>query len=230
MESKIQEAATLILIRDAIEGTGIEVYLIDRPHTMKFLPGYSVFPGGKVNDDDESSIWQTLIPAEFQAVVPLSYYAAALRECFEEVGFLAEEQVSVHPSNLSRDRVREQLIDGNLSFSTWIQEQGIQLQFSSMRFFGYRLTPRVVSPVARFLTYFFLLPVAYNTQMYPHSFEVAQGRWISPQAALLEYELGNLKMVYPTLDSLRSLVPYSNSKDAFWYASGVGHPTPFETL
>lgn len=61
-------AATVVILRPARLGPGLEVLLTERPSTMAFGPGIWVFPGGRVDEADGSAV------------------AAAVREAREEVG------------------------------------------------------------------------------------------------------------------------------------------------
>ena len=74
-------ASTVVLIDDSLR-----VYLTKRPKTMKFMGGYYVFPGGKVENED----FITGLDQRSHLNTPLdhSYYVAAARELFEEIGIL----------------------------------------------------------------------------------------------------------------------------------------------
>lgn len=88
----IRPAATLVLTRDT--ENGIEVLLLQRTWEAIFLPGYYVFPGGAVNEQEseaqphvvgveDADISQTMSLDEGGA----DFMLAAVRECFEEAGF-----------------------------------------------------------------------------------------------------------------------------------------------
>lgn len=100
-----RDAATVILVRDSAaerrEGTGrLEVFLLRRVATMAFGAGMHVFPGGKVEDDDDLAAAVTL-PARWAEQLTAGDHlllrrlvAAAVRETREEAG------VSVDPTLL----------------------------------------------------------------------------------------------------------------------------------
>ncbi len=94
-------AASVIIVRDAPPGTPepIEVYMVRRQRSMKFLGGFYAFPGGKVDPGDAAS---TLLagclgldaaraaqcfPAH-GALPPLAFWVTAVRELLEESGVL----------------------------------------------------------------------------------------------------------------------------------------------
>lgn len=68
----MKKAATVILLRDAIDG--IEVLLLQRSNALQVLGGYWVFPGGKLDDTDQGDCLQDRL------------VQAALREVKEETG------------------------------------------------------------------------------------------------------------------------------------------------
>src|SRR5437899_9981511 len=94
-------AASVIIVRDAPPGAPepIEVYMVRRQRSMKFLGGFYAFPGGKVDPGDAAS---TLLagclgldaaraaqcfPAH-GALPPLAFCVTAVRELLEESGVL----------------------------------------------------------------------------------------------------------------------------------------------
>ncbi len=72
-------AATVVLIRAAADGAGLEVLLTKRPSTMAFAPDVFVFPGGAVDPGDADA------------------RGAALRELVEEAGVTLEDPASLVP-------------------------------------------------------------------------------------------------------------------------------------
>jgi 8-oxo-dGTP pyrophosphatase MutT (NUDIX family) len=96
-----RDAATVLLVRDAAterpDGTGrLEVFLLRRVATMVFGAGMHVFPGGKVDPDDDLDASVTL-PAEWaelltggDAALLRRVVAAAVRETREEAGVVVD--------------------------------------------------------------------------------------------------------------------------------------------
>src|SRR5258706_454905 len=86
-------AATLILLRPGAGGA--EVLMIQRTQSAAFLGGAYVFPGGALDAQDaDTRIMKRIVglrpeQADARLKLPsggLSYYVAAIRECFEERG------------------------------------------------------------------------------------------------------------------------------------------------
>ena len=109
----IRPAATLVLTKDAPEG--LQVLLLQRTWEAVFMPGFFVFPGGSVDDQDirgrqhavgrgDSEISQTMSLDEGGG----DYMLAAVRECFEEAGILValdqndRELATEHPVHSDR--------------------------------------------------------------------------------------------------------------------------------
>ncbi|MFC4767101.1 NUDIX hydrolase [Effusibacillus consociatus] len=227
MAETIKRAATMILIRNREQGRGIEVYLTKRPGTMLFLPGYYVFPGGVMQQEDQNErIFRHCVNQELG--VGLSYAVTAIRECFEEVGYLladlneAGSGVAAEPNE-----IRRQLELGELIFHDWVLSGKVRLRTDLIRYYGHRITPRAVSP-RRFDTRYFLSIVSLDTELLPCEREVDSGVWMDPREALEKAERGAFKMVRPTMDALADLARFENAEEAFWHGEGVGQPRPHE--
>jgi len=65
-----RDAATVVVLRDAARG--LEVYLVKRSRTVDFMAGAHVFPGGRLDEADNSLA------------------ACAVRETFEEAGLVLD--------------------------------------------------------------------------------------------------------------------------------------------
>src|SRR5256712_2759937 len=94
-------AASVVLVRPAPPGASeaIEVYMIRRQRSMKFLGGFYAFPGGKVDPADGSPAalarCRGLDTVEAEAILrgstdapALAFWVAAVRELLEESGIL----------------------------------------------------------------------------------------------------------------------------------------------
>src|SRR2546423_12128200 len=94
-------AASVIIVRDAAAGAAepLEVYMIRRHRSMKFLGGFYAFPGGKVDPGDAApeilARCRGVAAPEAEALFPddagapaLAFWVAAVRELLEESGIL----------------------------------------------------------------------------------------------------------------------------------------------
>ena len=88
-------AATVTLVRDAPRG--LEVLMMQRSHSLRFMPGAYVFPGGALDPADGSAEMQAMCAGLEDSAASrvlgiegggLAYWVAAIREAFEEAGVL----------------------------------------------------------------------------------------------------------------------------------------------
>ncbi|WP_018506295.1 NUDIX hydrolase [Parafrankia discariae] len=94
--SPARDAATVVLLRDAPAGPGIEAYLLRRTRAMSFASGMHVFPGGRVDPADSAEDLPWVGPAVAEVMPGLdddhtrarALVCAAVRETFEECGVL----------------------------------------------------------------------------------------------------------------------------------------------
>jgi len=187
--------------------------MLERPSRGAF-PGLHVFTGGKVDPTDNALLeridWQGLSGAHASMLLasddePLTYWMAAVRECYEESGVLLGRQngESLDDSTvaaLSSARAEE--------FGTLCSGLGISLDFEALRYFAHWVTPEIAP--RRFDTRFFVarLPKGQEASYAPG--ETLSGEWVTPKEALARAEDGRWNLIMPTLTSLRSLLPYSN--------------------
>ena len=73
-------SSTVLIVRDG--SSGLEVFMVGRERQVDFASGVLVFPGGKVDPDDDSAAWPHLAPS---AAPSHEYWIAAVRETFEEI-------------------------------------------------------------------------------------------------------------------------------------------------
>jgi 8-oxo-dGTP pyrophosphatase MutT (NUDIX family) len=139
----------------------LEVLLLKRVESAKFMPGVWVFPGGAVDPED----------GEGEA----GYRACAVRELEEEAGIALPEG--------------EELV----LFSRWI-------------------TPEVIS--RRFDAWFFLSLAPAHAPPEPDGIETVEAGWFEPGAALEAQAAGDMALAFPTINQLRSLLPFANAAAA----------------
>lgn len=227
----IVQAATTILVRGKAQG-GLETYLTKRPDTMRFLPGFYVFPGGTMDKSDQDARFAArcapIPPEQNPTGLSLDYFITALRETFEEVGILLARDSSGRL--LTTEQCQEQrsrLLNKEVSFYDILEQEDLQLATDLLRYFGHRLTPRRLSK-RRFETRFFLLVLPEGLEPIPHAGEIAAAGWEDATAALATWSNGEYQMVPPTVKALETLSRYQNP-DSLWKSSdGVGTPTAQE--
>src|SRR5690349_20074482 len=84
-----REAATILLVRDALAGGegGVEVFCVERHKKSGFLGGAIVFPGGKLDEADRDAAWSSLATGTDDAT-ERALRITACRETLEEAAIL----------------------------------------------------------------------------------------------------------------------------------------------
>ena len=219
----IRPAATLVLTRDTSEG--IEVLLLQRTWDAVFLPGFYVFPGGAVDDNDyggrdhapnanDAAISQTMSLNEGG----VDYMLAAVRECFEEAGILlalTEDGRPISADHPAFDE-RDDVFQGKTSFAELCQRHQLTLPLDRLAYLSHWTTPP--GPPRRFDTRFFVAP-APDGQLATHDgTETIDHLWISPAQALEEHRTSRRLLGLPTLQTLRVLADFDSTDAVMRYA------------
>ena len=112
-------AATACVVRDG--AGGLEVLLVERSPSSPFVPGASVFPGGKVDPVDR--------------LAPDPFKAAVIRETYEEVGLVLADRATepvVAGLPLHLQRSPENFSFDSLTYlSTWVTPEWMGLRFDT---------------------------------------------------------------------------------------------------
>lgn len=210
--SEPRPASTLVLVRDGTQG--LEVLLTVRPRHFRFMGGATVFPGGAVAPADLDPRWvdaSARSPAEAVADLgevdeanALGWYVCALREAYEEVGYLSAEGPV---ESIGRD-----FADDPERFRRRCLELGVVLATDRLTAAGRWVTP-LGSPV-RFDTRFFLAVAPAGWDPSPDPSEVAACGWRAPSEALRELAEGKAIMAPPTIDVLQRLERFGTAAEA----------------
>ena len=210
-------AATVMLVRDGVDGAGpLEVFLMRRHAAMEFAAGVTVFPGGGVDDRDRSTQidWYGPQPTwwaqRFGVDVELAsaLVCAAVRETFEESGVLF-----AGPSDHSRSVVadasvyadaRRALAGGELSFADFLRTENLMLHADLLRPWANWVTPEA-ERTRRYDTYFFVAAMPHGQRADGENTESDRSGWLTPQAAIEEFSAGRSFLLPPTWTQLDSL-------------------------
>jgi 8-oxo-dGTP pyrophosphatase MutT (NUDIX family) len=204
----IPKPASTVVLMDELS----RVYLTKRPITMKFMGGFHVFPGGTVGGHD------TLVQDEYvncdEALISinLSYYIAAARELFEEVGILLCNSIDGLPVLLSKEKAvkyRNDLVKNEIHFIQVLEQEKFYFDPQSLTYFGQIITPEE-SPI-RFDTRFFLAKLPQGQTPEPDQNEIDGAMWIKPEDALVALENQQIKLAPPTILTLRAIIDFKKS-------------------
>ncbi|MDO6441626.1 MBL fold metallo-hydrolase [Marinobacter sp. 2_MG-2023] len=227
----IRPAATLALVRDTPDG--IEILLLQRTWDAVFLPGYYVFPGGAVDQQESWGRKHTagMEDTEISHTMSLSdggtdYMLAAVRECFEEAGVLMA--VDADRRTIGGDHAahgdRGAVFRGELSLAELCQRHTLTIPLDRLAYLSHWITPP--GPPRRFDTRFFVTPAPENQRVSHDGEETISHVWISPAQALEEHRAGQRLMTLPTVRTLRVLRDFETVENLMRYA-WANPPEPF---
>jgi 8-oxo-dGTP pyrophosphatase MutT (NUDIX family) len=215
-------AATIILIRDAT--AGMEVLLMRRHDKADFADAY-VFPGGMVDPHDHLVVQQGLCEGLSQTQANrilgvddggLAYFAAAIRECFEEGGVLLARDRSgrsvIFEGPQGTDdyaRIRRRLHAGEIQLSGLCREKQIRLSADSLLYFSCWITPQIMA--RRYETRFFLARMPAHQHALHDGSELVDSLWIRPEDALSETMRQELRLHFPTLVHLENISGFADT-------------------
>ncbi len=226
-------AASVLLVREAPTGAPepIEVYMIRRQKTMKFLGGFYAFPGGKVDEHDAShdalarcrGLAAPAAEKIFAASAgrpALAYWVTAVRELLEETGVLyacdatgrAVDSGATHFAE-TVEHARKALIAKEQTFAALLEAQDWYCDLRRMRYLSHFITPKT-SPI-RFSARFFLCPVP--TGQTPRLFteETSEGFWIHPGEGHRRFLTGEMAMAEPAEYGLAYLAQFDSLADVW---------------
>ena len=203
-------AATVTLVRDAPRG--LEVLMLQRSHSLRFMPGVFVFAGGGLDAADGTAQMAALCSGPTDAEASrklgitsggLAYWVAAIREAFEEAGILlaydgAGQIVDVHDGSGRFDAHRHGLHKRDGDFASILRAENLRLATDRLTYFGHWITP--VAVPRRYDTRFFLAVAPGGQEARHDGSESIAHRWIRPQEALDERD--ELGLRFPTIRTL----------------------------
>ncbi len=190
-------AATVVLLRNARSGQGVEVYLLRRVAAMAFAAGMHVFPGGSVDPEDRAApagpgAWAGPSLQEWAAALgcaePLArgLVRAAVRETFEECGVLlagdAPGTVLGDVSTPEWEAERAALEARKQSLSQLLARRRLVLRGDLLRPLARWITP--AAEPKRFDTWFFLAALPGGQVCRDVGGEADARLWIRPREAL----------------------------------------------
>lgn len=222
----LRDAATVLLVRDGLEG--LEVFMLRRNLRSDFVGGAYVFPGGAVDPIDRAGAlerWcrgRSDVEASARLGVDgggLGFWVAAIRESFEESGYLLAydddgELVSLDdPAVAGRFVEHRRAVDrGERALVEVCEDEGLTLAVDNMWYFGHWITPE--GAPRRYDTRFFLAAAPPQQTPVHDDREVIANVWIRPAEALERQRAGDFTMLPPTVASLRALLASETAADA----------------
>ena len=191
-------AATLILMRPAAAGGPPEILMLERAETMAFAAGALVFPGGRIDPEDEA------MAARFPELPDSAARIAAIRETIEETGIAPA--LGPEPDAAA---LREALAAGR-PFPALIEETGLSLDLAALVPFA-RWCPNF-REARRFDTLFYLAeaPEGGHGLHSADETESVHTFWASAEQVLAEIGAGRARAIFPTRRNLERLARFDS--------------------
>lgn len=231
-EVEAAESSTVILTRPGTDGP--ELFMLERHVETEFAGGALVFPGGKVEPGDRDlprSLWSGLdldAASRSMAVDPglaLSLHVAAVRETFEEAGFLlgTRRGRTVSAADLRSERfaeARAQLAgrDSQWDWRGWLEREEVVLDLGALAWWSWWITPLGLH--RRYSTRFFVAEVPADQRGAHDEVETVSSRWLTARAALEAGREGMANVVYPTRRNLEGLAEHDTVEELMAAARG----------
>lgn len=219
----INHAATVMLLDDRPTPSGDEalhVLMVKRTARLVFAPAAWVFPGGRVDPDDHSELFnelcEGLTDAEASTILGverggLAWWLAACRETLEEAGLLlgSADGLPVEPSLVRRFRDQVRADEGR--FVDLLDEHGIAIDATLIEEVARFITP-LGSP-RRFDARFFVAKTPDGQEPVHDEGEIVDWAWLRPADALERWRAGEFEMISPTVRMVDCLGRYDSVDD-----------------
>lgn len=233
------DSASVVLLRDSAQG--MQVLLLKRHQASNVLGGAFVFPGGKLDQADQSpallaklsqdaaTLQQRLAEPELGTERAAGLFVAAIREAFEECRILLG-QATTNPLKLQA--LQNALASGQ-SWSEAFQNLSLQLSTDHLVPWTRWITPRQASVTSkRFDTRFFITRVPEGQTAEHDNFEATETLWTTPREALIRYWDHQIELAPPQIMGLVQLARHTHTQSALTEAQSrrppVVEPEPFD--
>ncbi len=234
-----------MLVRDSVDEDGqpaIEVCMLRRNLNAEFVAGAYVFPGGSVDPGDRGAEVEVFCSgrsdAEASALLGvdsggLSFWIAALRECFEEAGVLL-----AYPRDTSSDAGSSTMLDtsdpvvaarfaayrdgvnaGTTRFVDVCQAENLILATETVHYVSHWITPSLAPK--RFDTRFFVTAAPPGQVAVHDDGETIATIWVRPDDALARSEAGQLELMPPTIANLQYLGQFDDTEALLKAAAAI---------
>jgi 8-oxo-dGTP pyrophosphatase MutT (NUDIX family) len=229
----LRDAATILLVRDGDDG--LEVFMLRRNLQSDFVGGAYVFPGGAVDPPDRGDTLEPYCEGRSDAEAStrlgidtggLAFWIAAIRESFEESGYLLAYGTDGELVSLDQPAIAERFVthrravdQGERSLLSVCEDEGLRLAVDTMWYFGHWITPE--GAPRRYDTRFFLAAAPPNQVPVHDDRETIANVWIRPVDALARQKAGEFTMLPPTVASLRALLSSETAAQALEAAAEI---------
>lgn len=224
----LRDAATVLLLRAPGEtgaGGPFEIFMVRRTGRAAFMANAMVFPGGRLDDADLDDALAARCSLDRAAAAgrlglddgarALGLLIAGVRETFEEAGVLLAHRGDgrlldlTAPAEAERfRRHRDALNAGERSLLDLVLAEDLVLAVDRLGFHAHWITPPIES--RRYDTRFLVTEAPAGQRPLHDTVETTASGWLSPAAALEQYESGGIELAPPTLRILLELARHAD--------------------
>ncbi len=184
MDEEIREAASAVVAREGDDG--LEVLVLERGASSRFLPGYVAFPGGSTDEEDRELARRWFgTPAEARR-------ACAVRELVEEVSLVLTDAGLVPGATIEAVDAAPPSTEQLTQIAHWIAPPSVPVRFDA-RYFAVR-APAGLEPV-------------------PDGGETSDAWWMSPRRLLEDWTDGRRHLYWPTFFTVNELAACASVDD-----------------
>ena len=197
--------------------------MVRRHDQSGFVGGHHVFPGGVVDDTDRDPAWSRFCRGPFD---PLA--VAAVRELLEEAAvLLARERTSGRPTGLDTEAISQlarSVHSGSRRLLDACRDEDLVLDLDALHLWSHWITPE--AEPRRYDTRFFVAVAPPEQEAIHDELELTAGVWGTPAFFLAQHVAGEIRMILPTVASLRSIEPFADTAALMAEAAAKGPITP----
>lgn len=199
-------AATILLLRG--DHSALEVFMVVRHHQIDFASGALVFPGGKVDPQDDDPALADFCDGASADAAMRALQIAAIREAYEECGVLlaraaGESHLIAGARLVDLEPFRARINNGDVTFIEFLRQQNVRLACDQLVPFAHWITPEMMPK--RFDTYFFIADAPPDQVALHDGHESVDSVWINPTDALAGAASGKYTVIFPTLRQVEKL-------------------------
>ena len=219
-----RHASTVLLLRDS--DRGVEVFMERRHIQSDFVGGAYVFPGGRVDPEDrvDEALCHGLTDREASARLALeegglTFYVAAIRECFEEAGVLLAYDRDGRILDFSDrtveerfERLRAELNAGERSLLDIAAAEELTLATDRISYWAHWITPE--GQPRRYDTRFFVTRAPRNQTAGHDDHELTSSAWVTAEEALQHGRRKEWMIIFPTIRNLQKLAAFRTADEA----------------
>ena len=219
-----RHASTVLLLRDSERG--VEVFMERRHIKSDFVGGAYVFPGGRVDPEDrvDEALCHGLTDRDASDRLSLqegglTFYVAAIRECFEEAGVLLAYDRDGRLLDFSDRSVEEryetlraELNAGRLTLLDIAAREGLTLATDRISYWAHWITPE--GQPRRYDTRFFVARAPRNQTAGHDDHELTNSAWVTAREALEHGRRKEWMIIFPTIRNLQKLAEYESADAA----------------